>query len=132
MSEFPLSKRVDQTGGLGILACRDFFFETRICDTAKELNREVRCFSDADRIAQTLSTENVPVLLIDLSTMSDCLDELPRFRELAPGLSVIAFGSHVQTDLLNQARQAGCDSVLTRSRFTGELVNLLQKYLPPR
>ncbi len=132
MSEFPVSNGVNQTGGLGVLACHDFFFETRICDTAKELNREVRCFSDVSRIAQTLSTENVPVLLIDLTTMSDCLDELPRFRELEPKLTVIAFGSHVQTDLLNQARQAGCDSVLTRSRFTVELVNLLQKHLPPR
>lgn len=125
-----MSKEVNQSSSLGVLACSDFFFETRICDTARELNREVRCFSDVDKIAQLLPTDNVSLLLIDLSSMSNCLEELPRFRELAPKLTVIAFGSHVQTDLLKRAREAGCDSVMPRSRFTTELVNILQEYLP--
>lgn len=125
-----MSKEVNQSSNRGVLACNDFFFETRICDTARELNREVRCFSDADKIAELLSTENISLLLIDLSSMSNCLDELPRFRGLAPELTVIAFGSHVQIDLLKRAREAGCDSVMPRSRFTTELVNILQEYLP--
>ncbi len=125
-----MPEEVKQSNSLGVLACNDFFFETRICDTAKELNREVRCFSDLDQLAKQLSTEKVSLLLIDLSSMSNCLDELPRLRELAPKLTVIAFGSHVQTDLLKQARKAGCNTVMPRSRFTNELANLLQEYLP--
>lgn len=127
-----MSEQARQTGGPGLLACNDFFFETRICDTARELNREMRCLSDVERIAEVLSTEKVALLLIDLSSMSQCLDALPQFREIVPELTVIAFGSHVQTDVLQQAREAGCDAVMPRSRFTGELVNLLQQYLPPR
>ena len=125
-----MSEEVNQSSCLGVLACNDFFFETRICDTAKELNSEVRCLSDLNKIAELLSNENVALLLIDLSSMSNCLDELPRLRELASKLTVIAFGSHVQTDLLKQARKAGCNSVMPRSRFTNELASLLQEYLP--
>ncbi len=125
-----MSDEVNQLNGLGILACNDFFFETRICDTARELGREVRCFSDTDEIAELLSTESVSLLLIDLSTMSNCLEELPRYRSVSPKLMVIAFGSHVQTDLLKRAREADCDTVMPRSRFTSELVKLLQDYLP--
>ncbi len=125
-----MSDEVNQAGSLGVLACSDFFFETRICDTARELGREVRCFSEADEIAELLSTESVSLLLIDLSTMSNCLEELPRYRSVSPKLMVIAFGSHVQTDLLKRAREADCDTVMPRSRFTSELVKLLQDYLP--
>ncbi len=125
-----MSDEVNQAGSLGVLACSDFLFETRICDTARELGREVRCFSEADEIAELLSTESVSLLLIDLSTMSNCLEELPRYRSVSPKLMVIAFGSHVQTDLLKRAREADCDTVMPRSRFTSELVKLLQDYLP--
>ena len=125
-----MSDEVNQAGSLGVLASSDFFFETRICDTARELGREVRCFSEADKIAELLSTESVSLLLIDLSTMSNCLEELPRYRSVSPKLMVIAFGSHVQTDLLKRAREADCDTVMPRSRFTSELVKLLQDYLP--
>ena len=114
---------------LGILACSDFFFVTRICDTARELGQVVRSCSNTKEIVELLESNSVPVLFIDLSSMSGCLDELAQYRQLAPQLKVIAFGSHVQIDLLKRAKQAGCDQVLPRSRFTKELVNLLQTHL---
>ncbi len=123
-------EQAERSNSLGVLACDDFFFETRICDTAKELGRNVRSFTEIERIAEVLSTETVTLLLIDLSSMSGCLDELPRFRKRAPKLKVIAFGSHVQVDLLKRAREAGCDAVMPRSRFTGELVKILQEEIP--
>jgi hypothetical protein len=42
---------------------------------------------------------------------------------------VIAFGSHVATARLQTARDAGCDEVLPRSRFSAELPELLRKHL---
>lgn len=43
----------------------------------------------------------------------------------ALGVRVIGFGSHVDADLLEQARAAGCDQVLARSRFFADLHALL-------
>jgi hypothetical protein len=40
----------------------------------------------------------------------------------------VAFGSHVQTERLQAARDAGCTNVLPRSRFSASLPELLQQY----
>jgi hypothetical protein len=42
-----------------------------------------------------------------------------------PGLPLIAFLSHVQTDLAQQARAAGCTQVMPRSQFTHDLATIL-------
>ncbi|CAN5706813.1 hypothetical protein BH20ACT2_BH20ACT2_12850 [soil metagenome] len=38
---------------------------------------------------------------------------------------VIGFGSHVEREVLDAARAAGCDEVLARSKFFGRLAELL-------
>ena len=42
---------------------------------------------------------------------------------------MIAFGSHVATDRLDEARTAGCDDVMPRSRFSGQLPDILRATL---
>ena len=46
-------------------------------------------------------------------------------------IPIVAFGSHVDTDTLRAARQAGCDHAWARSHFTTELPHLLQQMLHP-
>jgi hypothetical protein len=43
----------------------------------------------------------------------------------ALGVRVIGFGSHVDRDVLDEARAAGCSQVLARSAFFGQLATLL-------
>ena len=43
-------------------------------------------------------------------------------------IPILAFGSHREVTTLNQAREAGADAVLARSRFTSEMAGLIQKY----
>ena len=45
-----------------------------------------------------------------------------------PGTPFVAFGSHVDADALDAARDAGCDPVLPRSKFTAELPDLIRRY----
>jgi uncharacterized protein len=52
---------------------------------------------------------------------------LPEFR----AIPIVAFGSHVDADLLKAARSAGCDHAWARSRFTTELPQLIQRTLHP-
>jgi len=43
----------------------------------------------------------------------------------ALGVRVIGFGSHVDREVLDEARAAGCSQVLARSAFFGQLTALL-------
>ena len=67
----------------------------------------------------------VSVVLVDLSKRG-ALDALPAI--VASGTRVIAYGSHVDRDLLDAARAAGVDDVLPRSAFFTRLPSIL---LPP-
>ena len=43
----------------------------------------------------------------------------------ALGVRVIGFGSHVDRDVLDEARAAGCSQVLARSAFFAQIAQLL-------
>jgi hypothetical protein len=43
----------------------------------------------------------------------------------ALGVRVIGYGSHVDRDVLDEARAAGCSQVLARSAFFGQIATLL-------
>ena len=54
------------------------------------------------------------VVVIDLARHADAVAAA---RAAAPGARIVAFGPHVDDDLLTDARTAGADVVLPRSRF---------------
>jgi DNA-binding NarL/FixJ family response regulator len=68
-----------------------------------------------------LATVEADVVLVDLGRPG-VLDVLPA---LAARTRVVAFGSHVDTDVLDAARAAGCAEVLPRSKFFTRLPEYL-------
>ena len=62
------------------------------------------------------------VVVVDLGRPG-AVDVLPAL--VATGARVIAFGSHVDRDVLDAARVAGCAAVLPRSAFFRDLPALL-------
>jgi len=65
-------------------------------------------------------------IIIDLNRSSDDPLEVVRVaRQQAPSARIIGYGSHVDTDLLSAATQAGCTMVLPRSVFVQRLPDLL-------
>jgi hypothetical protein len=61
------------------------------------------------------------VVLVDLARPA-VLDAL---ADVAEGVRTIGFGSHVDRELLEAARQAGCDEVMARSEFFRRASELL-------
>jgi hypothetical protein len=59
------------------------------------------------------------LVIVDLGR-AGVLEVLPRI-----GVRTIGFGSHVDTELLEAARAAGCDEVLPRSQLFRRLSDLL-------
>jgi CheY-like chemotaxis protein len=61
-------------------------------------------------------------MIVDLDKESDAIDLIRRLRDqrATPAqreIRIVAFGPHVRRDLLQQAREAGADEVLTRGTF---------------
>ena len=121
-----------------LLISRDLFFISKVTGTASSLGIEMQVAGEAHGAAQLADTETFQCIFIDLA--DDGLDVSEFFAGLKPGqpvsglresslpTPVIAFGSHVATARLQQARDAGCTDVMPRSRFSASLPELLQKY----
>ncbi len=125
------SHEIPSTPGImGLLVCNDFIFITRICDTARAMGRKVQTVKDAAAIQQQLQNTDCRLLIIDLHSGLEVLPEVPNLIAQWPQLHVISFASHVNKELLQQGREAGCHATLPRSRFTKELVKLLETHLP--
>lgn len=71
------------------------------------------------------SIDDVPgdatVVLVDLARGFD----LEALRRVVPDARIIAFGPHVDTAALEQARAAGVDEVLPRSQFFRDVADRL-------
>jgi CheY-like chemotaxis protein len=118
-----------------LLLCDDLMFASRITGEARAQGLTVKSVRSLDQLL-TLSHQDLPsCILLDLSFPGLDLAELfRRLDEFCPSRPrVAAYGSHVETERLKEARSAGCDPVLPRSKFVEELPKSLPQWLlnPP-
>jgi DNA-binding NarL/FixJ family response regulator len=103
----------------------DLFFQMKIAETAKQLGIE---FKVASTTAALLGLLEPPteLVIVDLNARNQPIATIEQLRATHLDLRVIAFLSHVQTELAAQARAAGCLEVMPRSTFTQNLASILQ------
>ena len=77
---------------------------------------------------QALQERTCLCVFVDLADSGLVVEEIVKIVTAKKPIPVVAFGSHVQTARLNEARLAGCTEVLPRSRFSAELSQILTKY----
>ncbi|MDB5390374.1 MAG: hypothetical protein JWM11_6020 [Planctomycetaceae bacterium] len=70
-------------------------------------------------------------VIVDLSLQPLVIQDLTANLHGDVPPPVIAFGAHVDTVRLEEARLAGCREVLPRSQFNAKLPEILQRYLAP-
>lgn len=102
----------------------DLFFQMKLAETAKHLGVEVKVAATPEAL-QALLEPPPKLLIVDLNARSQPIAAIQRLRGDKNGVRVIAFLSHVQTELAAQARAAGCDEVMPRSVFTQNLAAIL-------
>jgi CheY-like chemotaxis protein len=111
----------------GLLLTRDLMFTSKITSTAASLGLRIATVSTVEQLELRAAEAPPRVVFLDLN----CPEYDPsRVVAALPGESrarLIAFGSHVDEARLNQARAAGCDDVLPRSKFTATLPELLKR-----
>ena|SRR5215813_6254774 len=104
----------------------DLFFQMKLAETAKHLGVQVRVAANYDALAPLLKAAP-RLLIVDLNARGEPIKVIERIREAKNPLHIVAFLSHVQTDLAKNAEAAGCDEVLPRSVFTKNLSEILAR-----
>ena len=102
----------------------DLFFQMKLAETAKQLGVEVKVATNGDAL-MGLMAGAPQLVIVDLNARSQPLQAIEKVRQNNKEVRVVAFLSHLQTQLAAQAQAAGCTEVLPRSSFTQNLVAIL-------
>lgn len=113
----------------GLLLSQDLFFGSRITGTAQQLGLRIDLASGVPQALEKIGSANYRAVLVDLGLPGLNVAELIAGLPETSRPRVIAFGSHVHTQLLEQARAAGCDEVLARGQLSTKLPEILRQYL---
>ena len=113
-------------GSLAIVS--DMIFASRITGTAAKLGTPCQIVGDLASLESALSESEPKTVLVDMNLEGFAPEEAIRtVKSLRPGARVIAFFSHVQTELMEQARSAGADDIWPRSLFVQNLQQVLEE-----
>src|SRR5262249_29386860 len=109
--------------GRGLLLSDDLLFNSRIVGTARSLGLDIRSAKDASSLQRLAGADPPSCIIIALANPRFNLVELMAWlqQNCQPPPRVVAYGSHVDTATLKNARAAGCDPVLPRSKFVEDL-----------
>jgi DNA-binding NtrC family response regulator len=105
----------------------DLFFQMKLVETAKQLGVELRACSNPDALATEIAKSSPRLVIVDLNARSNPLGAVERVASDSPQIPLIGFLSHVQVDLAERARAAGCADVMPRSKLTRDLATILGK-----
>ena len=112
-----------------LLISPDLLFAGKVQAAAEPLGLTVLSETNVEPIRRALAEHWVCIVLFDLNVSSPALSEVMELLPTDPKPLTVAYGPHVNTQRLEEARSAGCDRVLPRSRFVGELPELLRSAL---
>lgn len=134
-----------------IVLIDDLFFQAKLLETAKLTGITLEIAATGEQLLEAATANPHALVIVDLNARQGALDAVeklckgnkqrppiagvgcglepePGMKSKAPGnpRRVIAFLSHVQTELAERAHAAGCDEVMPRSKFTQNLAAILR------
>ncbi|MBI3725930.1 DNA-binding response regulator [bacterium] len=102
----------------------DLFFRAKIEEAARAVGAPLpRFVSSAEKVSAEL-------VILELSPRTGGVEAVAKILERSPGARVVAFGSHVDTEMLDRARSLGAAEVMPRSRFVREMGRILLGQAP--
>ena len=113
---------------IGLVISPDLFFTSKVTGTAHALGLRVEAFDNVAMATARLSLGDVACVLFDLGAPRASITDLFAAMSSATQVPVIAFGSHVNVELLEAARAAGAE-VMPRSQFASTLPDILKRHL---
>jgi PleD family two-component response regulator len=106
----------------------DLMFSSKIKTAANQLGVDLRFSRSVDGALETMRKHPTSLVIFDLNNARIDALGIVAAMQADPALASIAtlgYASHVQTDVINAARQAGVGEVLARSAFTQQLGEIL-------
>lgn len=106
----------------------DLMFGSKISGAAKSLGVEANGFRSLERLTKIVSEQGsdiITLLVVDLDCGDDGLAILQASTELLPDARRIAYGPHVEADLLERARGCGATDVMSRGEFAANIMTIL-------
>ena len=107
-----------------VAAIHDLMFSSKV--NAAAGGRPITWLKRGTKVADEVAREKPDVLLIDLAAPQ--LDAVNAIRQIkqAGNVTVIGYVDHTREDVMQAARAAGCDQVLSKGEFARRLPELLQ------
>ena len=111
-----------------IVLIDDLFFQAKLLETAKLTGITLETVATGEQLVKSAAANPAALIIVDLNARQGALEAIEKLGANGPGnpRRVIAFLSHVQTDLAERARAAGCQDVMPRSKFTQNLAAILR------
>jgi DNA-binding NarL/FixJ family response regulator len=111
-----------------LVAVDDLMFSSKIRATAKQAGVELTFARSPAEILELARTSKPALAIFDLnSAKTDPIATITALKgdPALASIRTLGFASHVHTDLIAAARQAGADQVVPRSAFAGNLAEIL-------
>ena len=109
----------------------DLFFSAKIGATAQNCGVPVEFVKTRDALIERAKSSPPSLIIIDLNGSTtqplEAIQDLKSDPQLR-STPVLAFLSHVQTELKEKALAIGCDTVIPRSLFSQRLAQILVEY----
>jgi DNA-binding NarL/FixJ family response regulator len=112
-----------------IVLIDDLFFQAKLHETAKHTGVTLETVTTGEQLVKSAAANPAALIIVDLNARQGAMEAVEQLRKSGePGnpRRVIAFLSHVQTELAERARNAGCQQVMPRSMFTQNLAAILR------
>lgn len=103
----------------------DLFFQSKIVETARHTNVDLKLCGTPDAFIAEIARSTPALAIVDLNAHSNPLAAIERLKAAGNQVPVIGYLSHVQTELAERAKAAGCREVMPRSKFSMNLAAIL-------
>ena len=111
-----------------LVAVDDLLFSSKIRATARQAGVEIAFARSPGEILDQARASKPALVIFDLNSAKTdpvaTITALTADPALA-GIRTLGFASHVHTELIAAAQEAGADQVLPRSAFAGNLADIL-------
>jgi hypothetical protein len=117
-----------------VFVSSDLMAASRVEGSATRLNVPLRTAMSMESAAASTADGKVELLIIDLASIRTNIAAAVSLLRIvaAPPARILAFGPHVHARMLDAAKDAGCDEVITRGQFFSGLDAILAAYAPSR
>ena len=110
-----------------LLLCRDLVFPSRVKAVAEREGMTLETLRNPQQLVSRLETSDAQLVLIDLTCPGLNPEELTAAAgNVDPRPQLIGFGPHVKQALLESARDAGFDQVLTNGQFDSQMTEVIR------